>query len=299
MALENLLIGDNPFIGVSHLSQVAARERVERLRLQQIITIIERAISSGASGFTFSTHPTNLRILKTMKDAGTIKGNFDICPVLPYAEGYVRVTNEKGTIGLLNEVLSQLPLSGKAKLLVDGGLFAATFDTIRMLKAYVDMELARYLSVKPKPAKLRTVLLHEIITDLALSFEARLFFDSFIQHIRAKYDAKPGFVTRNFVRFTNFFQKNGLSLKEVVIMTPFNKIGFQMNPSKKACETCLSNSTEGEVIAISILAGGFFGLDEAIEYLRAFPALSGLALGVSSEQHAVESFTRLRTLLAK
>jgi hypothetical protein len=256
---------------------------------------MEKAISCGASGYTFSTHPMNLEILKGLREADTQGRSFGLYPVLPYAEGYVRLNNEKGTIGLVREVLSRLPLSGKAKLLVKGGLSAARFDATRMLKAYVDMELTSYLTVKPTNSKLQTVFLHEILTDLALGFGAHQLFDSFIRHVARKYDAKPGFVTRNFVKFVNFFQEQDLPLNQVTIMTPFNKTGFQMNPSREDCELCLSHFPS-EVIAISVLAGGYLGLDEAVRYLKGLPGLSGVAIGVSSEQHAEDSFTKLKRL---
>jgi len=298
MAVDSFLIGDNPFIGVSHLSQVAARERVERLQLNRIIKVIEKAISSGASGYTFSTHPMNLQILKAMKDSISIDASFDLYPVLPYAEGYVRMATEKGAMGLIREVWGRLPVSGKTRVLIEGGLSAAKFDAVRLLKAYVDMELTSYLNVKPKKCELRTVFMHDILTDLALSFEGHQLFDSFMQHVHEKYQAKPGFVTRNFARFVSFFQAHHLSLERIAIMTPFNRIGFQMNPSKNTCEACLSEMSEGEVIAISILAGGYLSLDEAVEYIRGLGKVSGVAVGVSSERHAEETFKKLRVGLA-
>jgi len=297
--VDTFLIGDNPFIGVSHMSQVLARERVERLQLKQIMKVMEKAITCGASGYTFSTHPVNFEIVRSLREIETLDRPFSLYPVLPYAEGYVRLNNEKGTIGLLREVLSRLSVSGKAKLLVKGGLSAATFDAIRLLKAYVDMELTSYLNVKPTRTSFRAVFLHEIVTDLALSFGASQIFDSFMHHVADKYEAKPGFVTRNFVKFVHFFQEHDLPLKQVAIMTPFNKIGFQMNPSEQDCKACYSRLSQVEVIAISILAGGYLGLDEAVEYLRGLPGLSGVAIGVSSEQHAEDSFRKLRASLGE
>ena len=81
-------------------------------------------------------------------------------------------------------------------------------------------------------------------------------------------------------------------------MTPFNRIGFQMNPSRGECEVCASHLSGAEVMAISILAGGYLGLGEAIDYLRRLHGLSRVAVGVSPEQHAAGTFTKLRTLLA-
>jgi hypothetical protein len=140
------------------------------------------------------------------------------------------------------------------------------------------------------------VLLHEVITDLGLSLQAKELFDSYMQHVRAKYHVPPGFVTRNFVRFVNLFRESGLSLKDIVIMTPFNKIGFQMNPSRQSCEASLLGLTEGTVVAMSTMAGGYLNLDEAVEYLRTLQNISGIVVGVSSEEHAQQTFARLAPL---
>lgn len=297
--MKSLLLGDNPWIGVSHLSQSRARETTERIpSVEAIVEVIERAVLCGATGFTFSTHPNNFQILKALRQAETIRHDFELCPVLPYAEGYVRITNEKGMIGLVRDVLSKLPSSGKAKALVKGGISAMRLDPLSMLGAYVDMELASYLNVKPENANLGVVLLHEVVTDLAISFRAKHLFESFIGHMRDHYDAEPGFVTRNFASFVKFFKDEGLSLKDVTIMTPFNRIGFQMNPSRESCENHLVHLSEGSVIATSILAGGYLGPDEAIEYLRTLPNLSGVAVGVSSKEHAEQTYSKLRPLLS-
>ncbi len=292
--MKTLLLGDNAFIGVSHLTQSRARERVDSLNLERIVSVLDTALSCGASGYTFTAHPTNYDLLKKLAERDESGREFDFYPVLPYAEGYVRLANEKGMMGLLNEVLGRLPLSGKARALVEGGLSAVSFDPNRMLNAYVDMELGSYLKVKPKMAKLKAVFLHEVVTDLGISFEASKLFESFMAHIRKKYEVNPGFVTRNFVKFVEFFQQNHIDLKDAAIMTPMNEIGFQMNPSRESCEASLSQLTKGNVIAISILAAGYLKVDEAVDYLQGLPNLAGVAVGVSSKQHAKDTFSSLR-----
>jgi hypothetical protein len=54
--------------------------------------------------------------------------------------------------------------------------------------------------------------------------------------------------------------------------------------------------SEAHVIAMSIMAGGYQDLDQAFQYLRTLPRLSGIAAGVSTKQHAKETFERLRML---
>lgn len=295
ISLRSLLVGDNSFIGVSHLSQARARSRAQELDIDAIVRVVYSAIEHGATGFTFSTHPTNLQVLEYMKLNPGPK--FQLYPVLPYAQGYVRTANEKGTMKLATELFSKLAPSTKVSSLLQGGLSAITLDPIRMLKSYVDIELGSYLRVKPENTDLGAILLHDILTDLGVAFEAVHFFEAFIDNIRKRYTAKPGFVTRNFVKFVDLFERNRLPLRDIVIMCPFNKVGFQMTPTKESCEECLSKSDLGEIFAMSILAGGYIPLDEAIDYIRTLQNLTGVVAGVSTQQHAQETFTSLKPLL--
>jgi hypothetical protein len=293
--IRTLLIGDNTFIGVSHLSQERARDRTQKLNVESIVEVICEALASGATGYTFSTHPINSQILEALGTCDDLD-QFDLYPVLPYTEGYVRLANEKGMMGLVNEVLSKLSLADKAKLLVEGGFSALRLDPAGMLSTYVDAELKGHLNIKPKNATLRSVLLHEVITDLCLGLQETSILNIFAQHIRDRYNAKPGFVTYNLTRFVKLFQEAGLPLEDVTIMTPFNSIGFQMSPSREACELCLLGLPELDVIAMSIMAGGYLKLEEAINYVRTLTNLSGLAVGISSKEHAHDTFRRLQTI---
>lgn len=146
--MKTLLIGDNSFIGVSHLSQERARERTERLDVKSIVEIIETAVSCGATGYTFSTHPVNLQILSALQDSGKIESTFGLYPVLPYAQGYVRLANEKGMRGLVDETLSRLSLLDRTKAIFDSGISALRLDPLGVMKTYLDMELKSYLDAE-------------------------------------------------------------------------------------------------------------------------------------------------------
>lgn len=288
---KRLLIGDNAFIGVSHLSQSHARQRLQEIELGRLAETFDKAISCGANGFAFSTHETNYKILKALSDRGTLNSHFEVYPILPYAAGYVRTANEKGMRGLLDDVMSRLSFSGKAKALLKGSVSAALSDPFLMMSTYVDVELTAIQNMGQ--ANLSSVLLHEVITDLGISFQSERLFDSYMRHIRDNYHVKPGFVTRNLVSFVKFFEECGLSLEGALIMTPVNKIGYQMNPSRESCETCLSHMKGVDVIAMSIMAAGYLELNEAVDYLQRVRNLSGVVVGVSSDKHAEETFTKL------
>jgi hypothetical protein len=132
---------------------------------------------------------------------------------------------------------------------------------------------------------------------LAVSFKLKELLTSFMEHVQENYGVKPGFVTRNFAKFVEFAKDLGTPWEQFVIMAPFNKVGFQMNPAKESCERQLSTVHGGEVIAMSLLAAGYLHLDEAVEYVKSLSNLSGATVGVSSQEHAEETFTQLRTLL--
>ena len=259
--------------------------------------IIEAATEAGASGYTFSTHPINLQILAELKHSNVLKDGFELDPVLPYAQGYVRLANEKGMRGLVNETLSKLPVLDRARTVIETGFSALRLDPIGLMKSYLDLELQPYLNVKPEKSNIRSVLLHEVVTDLCLGLRNVRMLGAFAQYIREEYHASPGFVTYNLVRFMEVFQQAGLALEDITIMTPFNDIGYQMSQSRQSSEDCLSALDEGDVIAMSIMAGGYSKLDEAVSYISSLPKLSGVAVGVSSEEQARDTFAKLRSLV--
>jgi hypothetical protein len=62
-----LLVGDNPFLNISHLSQRKTRERLEDPSDPVIAAnLLHLALNNGANGFTFSMCDSNLSILKQL-----------------------------------------------------------------------------------------------------------------------------------------------------------------------------------------------------------------------------------------
>jgi hypothetical protein len=293
--LDTVLIGDNPFIGVDHLSQDRARERLAQLNSEREARVLQTAFKNGASGFVFSTHPTHLEVFKLLREQDP-NLSFDLYPLLPYAQGYVRTATEKGMIGMLYDLIGQLSWGGKMKALVGGGVSALTMNPTKMLATFVDLELDRFLRVAPPRAKLKAVFLHEIIVDLALAFQLKEIFESYISHINDHYKVRAGLVTRNFPRLIQLLDDTGISYDKISLMTPFNKLGFQMNPSREACERSLAQKPGIDVIAMSILAAGLLNLREATEYIHGLENLRSVVVGVSSEEHAVRTFQTLRKI---
>jgi hypothetical protein len=142
----------------------------------------------------------------------------------------------------------------------------------------------------------KAVFLHEVITDMALALEL----DSLLRgHCKAELPGRiaPSFETRNFVRLVDKVRGLGLLPNKIMIAAPFNSVGFQMSPTKEQCERALATIPGNNVLAFSILAGGYLPLGKATEYTKTLPNLGGLVVGVSSLDQAAETFNFLRDTL--
>jgi hypothetical protein len=291
--IDRILLGDNPFIGVNHLSQERLRENGIEFDPNRVASVINSALDAGAQGVACSGHPVMKKALKQMREENRSKG-FGVYLIVPDAQSYVRIASEKGIIGLLTETFGRLSLRGKAKAVVGGSLFALTSNPTMMMKTYLDAEVSRFAKTLPNNAEVKSLFLHELLTELLVSFEMVDLAEEYIDFVKNTLNIKPGFVTRNFARFADFLLENDLANSDLVVMTPFNRVGFQMNPSRAECERSLTRISNTKIIAMSILAGGYSGLAEAVDYILALPRELSCVVGVSTESQAVETFGYLR-----
>ena len=162
-----------------------------------------------------------------------------------------------------------------------------------LMKTYVLYEISRIKSAFGKEANLSSVILHEIITEMALAFDLDWLFKDYIKFLQRR-GIKPGFETRNFAFLVNKFREWNIDFSEVCITSAFNKLGFQMNPSKEICVGALREAEGASIIAMSILASGYLTPSEAIDYIKKLPNLTGTVVGVSKERHSKETFSLLK-----
>ena len=294
-----LLVGDNPFHGISHLSQEKARERSTEENdesTRQATRIVELCLENSATGFMFTVDEITLSIIKNLQD-WTGNKTVELYAIVPYAFEYVRKSTQVGGVsGLAKSLAKEMIFSSNAKVIAMniGGLLQ--FNPSAFLKTYVSYELSRLKSVTHPNLHLRTIMLHEVVTDMALALDLKDLFKSYIQFVE-KRGIRPGFETRNFAYLVNKFREWDLDFSKLTLTASFNKVGFQMNPSKIACEEALEIAKDSEVIAMSMLAAGYLKPNEAVDYLVNLEGLSGVVVGVSKQNQAVETFSLLRSSL--
>jgi hypothetical protein len=282
--IESILLGDNPFFGVDHLSQERAREKAKHSQnFDNMLRVIQYSLNAGAKGMVVSTHPKLMDFIEHIRVKSDLLDKIEFFPILPYTQGYVLKINEKGIVKTLMDTIN--PATGfqnRVKILTKSGLGAIRRDLFELFKVFIDIELIRL-----RNAKMKTVFLHDVLTDLALSLNLKSVFEIFQMHLHDKYNIEAGIVTKNFPKLVASLDEWNLDFS--TIMTSFNKVGFQMNPSKQACEDCLLNYN-GHIIAMSVLAGGYVRPQEAYEYILSQPKINTVVIGVSSIFHAKNTF---------
>jgi len=298
-ARKLLLVGDNPFHGISHLSQERARSRNEGIGYpaDKAADLVSTSLRCGADGFMFSVSDITLSILKIVQERRSAR-QLELYAIVPYSFEYVRVATQTGTPGLAKRFAKQIVVSGDIVTIWQGLKAVVKMDPEGLVKTYLAYEISRIKSSAGKHAKLASVLLHEVITDMSLALGFDWLFHSYVAYL-SKMGITPGFHTRNFPYLVKKFEEWNIDLDKTMITTPFNKAGFQMNPTKEECEKTLSNLSSPIVIAISVLASGYFKPSTAVDYVAGLSNLKGVVAGVSNEQQARETFSLFKEHLKK
>jgi hypothetical protein len=289
-----LLVGDNPFHNISHLSQERARSRTDDPGdPKNAASLICTSMDNGADGFMFSVSETTLSILNKLNEEER-PDSLHLHAIVPYAFEYVKLATQLGGIPGLARKFGREILTKNISAFGVGLRGILTAEPATILKAYLSYEISRVKAVTSKKVNLDSVLLHQLITALALDLD--WLFKSYIAYLESR-KITPGFNTGNFAYLVNKLNEWGVDLRKVIIAAPFNKVGFQVTPSIQECEKALASIPEPTVLAISVLAAGYLGLEEAADYIRSLPNIKGVAIGVSNKKQATETFMLFKKIL--
>ena len=279
---DKIILGHNQFFGTDHMSSERGAERARYFsKIDNVIKIIRFAYDNGTTGLMLSTHENSKAIIKGLLQDKVLKENLNIYVLLPYMAKYVRMANERGMVNMVGEILGGASWSKKLGIMSKGGIGLLQKDIGVMLKSLIDIELIPF-----KPLKVRAVFLHNALSDMIAGFQMKNVAHLFIDYISEKHKIEPAFCTLNSPLLMNFLKK--AQIKNPLLMAPFNKIGFQMNPSKEKCVEIL-NSIPSRTIAMSTLGAGYIKPDEAYQYLSTISEIKSTVVGASSKKHIIEN----------
>ncbi len=285
--LVPIVMGHNAFFGVDHLS--AARGAATAAVFsdpRRILEVVSAGVAAGAQGLMMSTHERAGPLCELIRRDARLATDLHIYPLLPYAQKYIARANEMGMVNVVLDALKGTSMSDKLALVWQGGRGLLARDVNAILAGLMRLELKPFRGLRV-PA----VFLHDAFTDLALALGLADVFRFYIDEIARSHRARAAFATKNLPALLERFAAWGLP--EPVVMAHVNKAGYQMNPSREACERALA-AHPVSLMAMGTLASGHLRPDEAYAYLATVPRVASVVVGVSSPAHIEETFAAIR-----
>ena len=286
--MDKVLFGDNQFFAVSHMSDEKSREQAIRFKDDaSIIKVLDHAREVGINTFMCTTHDRISNVCDHIRDNPEKYRGFKIYPCMPYAHKYANAVSEYGYIGTIRKYIPGNLFSSFAK----GGLAYITKDFISLMELLVDAEMKMFKGVATP-----VIFIQNVLVDLILGLKMFEVFREYDLYIRRKYKAEPGYITMNLPVMYDALESVGI--KNPIICSSINKIGFRMSGGKELYEKYLSEKTF-RPIAMQVLAAGALSPKEAIEYLSRFPRIESVLFGASSKNHIQETKELIETYLVK
>lgn len=285
MEIDRIVLGDNQFFGVNHMSQDKGKQTYEQFKdLNEISRIMHYSYDKGVRAVMFSTHPSINKICDMMRSDPVLK-EFSIYVNIPYIVKYVSMVTEMGMYNTIKTVLESQKNTGRTKFVLRTAKNAVTFNFMGVFEQLIDVELAPF-----KGLNVKAVFLHNALCDLILGYNMGDIVKKFDRYIKEKYHAIPGYGTLNYLQFSKFLDKQGLN--DSLIMAGFNKLGFLMNPNQQLCEQAIKN-TQHTVLAMATMASGRVRPEEAYQYLSEI-GIKNVIVGLSSQIHADETYGNIQ-----
>ncbi len=283
--IDKVILGDNQFFGINHMSQDKAQQLAEKFHdLKNIIGVYDIAIENGINSIMLNSHDRAKEICDHFRNNKTRYSDVNWYPSLPYPHKYANLVAEKGIMPAINEVIfSDNSAKGLLGLITKGSSALLGQDAVKVMQMLVDIEIKAF-----KDLNIKTIFLQNIITDLLLGLKAKTFFVEYSEYIKNKYKVLPGFLTMNLPHLVKTFQE--WELEEVVICSSINKIGYLMSPDNRSYEETLKNldHSKYQIMAMSVLASGAIKPEDAIQYV-ANQKINSIVFGASSEKNIKET----------
>lgn len=273
--MDKVILGDNQFFAVNHLSDERSRAQAIRFKDDKaIIDVLDNARSCGINTFMCTTHDRIANITAYMREHYEEYKNFNFYPCMPYAHKYANAVTELGILGTMKAYLpgNIFSVTGKA------GIAFMRKDFLSLMELGIDAELKMFEGMNTP-----VIFLQNVIVDLLYGLGMDEIFVHYAEYIKKKYNAEPGFITMNMPRLVDMCER--LGIENPIICSSINKIGFRMSGSIEEYEKYLNSDKLFRPMAMQCLAAGALKPEEAMEYVTRFPKIESVLFGASSKAH--------------
>lgn len=288
--LDKIIFGDNQFFGINHMSQEKAQQLAEKFYdIKNIYRVYDTAFEAGIKGVMLNSNERAKEICKHFRKNEHKYGDINWYPSIPYPHKYANLVAEKGIFPAINEVLfKDNSAFGVMGMLAKGGTAVLGKDAIKMMKMLIDVEMRMF-----KGLNIKVVFLQNIITDLILGYGVKEVFVAYCEHVSKTYKAKPGLISQNMPYLIKKLKE--WNIKNVVVCSSFNKIGYLMSPNIESyINKCENNNPEDyHLMAMSTLASGAIPVQEAYEFINQ-QNIQTVVFGASSKVHIEETVSLIK-----
>jgi hypothetical protein len=271
--MDRLIIGDNQFFGVNHMSEEKAR--AQALRFQKtgaVIDVLDAAYNEGVRTFMCSTYDRISLVCDHVRAHSDRYPEFAFYPGMPCVQKYANAVSEDGMLGAVKRFL---PDGGLIDAAIRGGASMAKKDITGMTTLLIDAEMKMFHALHAP-----IIFLQNVVVDLLLGLGFKDAFRIFAEHVKDRYDAEPGFITMNMPALLDVLEE--LQIDNPIVCSNINKIGFRMCGGIVAYEAAL-REREFRAVAMSVYASGAIPAPEAIEWVCAQPNIASIVFGASSK----------------
>ena len=288
--IDKIIFGDNHFFGINHMSQEKAQQLSEKFRdIKTILRIYDIAFEAGIRSVMLNSNDRARDICNHFRDNKARYQDISWYPFIPYPHKYANLVAEKGIMPAITEILFKDRSSMEVLGIINkGGMAVLGKDIIKVMQMLVDIEMNIF-----KGLNIKAVFLQNIITDLILGFGVKEILAEYCEYIRRKYNTLPGLLTQNMPYLLKKLRE--WEIKEVVICSSFNKIGYLMSPDIKSYEDAATNnnSMEYQLMAMSTLGSGAIPVKEAFDYINR-QNIQSVVFGASSKDHIEETVNLIK-----
>ena len=270
--MDKVLFGDNQFFGVNHMSEEKARAQSMRFRdTNAMIEVLDMAYEAGIKTFMCTTHDRIGEICNYFRVNASRYPDFHFYPGMPYAHKYANAVTDHGIVGAIKRFL---PDEGLIDAVMRGGSALAKKEIDGIATLLIDAEMKMFAGLSTP-----VIFLQNVVTDFLLGLDMKVAFRIFADHVKAKYNAEPGFFTMNLPKLLDVLEEVGV--ENPIVCSNINKIGFRMCGGIDTYEKILQER-QFRPIAMSVLASGAIPPGEAIEYVCKLPKIQSIVFGASS-----------------
>ena len=158
--MDKVILGDNQFFAVNHLSDERSRAQAVRFKEDQsILDVLDTAMDCGINTFMCTTHDRIANIIALMKKDPEKYKDFKFHPCMPYAHKYANAVTELGIVGTLKAYIPGNILAVASK----AGIAYMRKDFPALMELLVDAEMKMFEGMNTP-----VIFLQNVIVDLLM-----------------------------------------------------------------------------------------------------------------------------------